>query len=195
MINNLEYYKKQLLQDKARLTNKLKTVNNRANDREGLKNSWKESTGELSSYDNHPGDNASDTFERGKDIGIKDNINLFLTMIDDALERFEAGNYGVCDKCGAEINEERLAVMPATTMCYNCKAGQENRKKELDRPVEEEAFLELHKNMYSNNDNPDDIAYDGVDTWEDLSKVGTSNSPSETISNEIDRIGFDGSLF
>ena len=195
MVNNLKDYKKQLLKDKRRLINKLKTVNDRENNREGLKNSWKESTGELSSYDNHPADNASDTFERGKDIGMKDNVNLFLTMIDDALQRIETGEYGICDKCQSEINKDRLAIMPATTMCYNCKVSQESKYQEYDRPLEEEAFLELHKNMYLDNNNTDSTGYDGADTWEDLSKVGTSNSPSETVNeNGPNDIGFDGSL-
>lgn len=195
MMKNLLNYKEQLLANRKRIINKLKTVNDGENNKEGLKRNWKESTGELSSYDNHPADNGSDTFERGKDIGIKDNANLFLTMIDDALEKIEAGEYGICDKCGAKINEERLAIMPATTMCYNCKRKDEETQQELDRPVEEEAFLEMHRNMYLNINKLDSTGYDGADTWKDLAKVGTSNTPSETIDEkEADEIGFDASL-
>ena len=194
-MKNILKYKKQLLDKRKRIINKLKTIDDRTNSREGLKNSWKESTGELSSYDNHPADNGSDTFERGKDIGIKDNANLFLTMIADALEKIEAGEYGICDKCGSKINEDRLAIMPATTMCYNCKEQVEDQQQKLDRPGEEEAFLDLHKNMYLNITNLDSTGYDGADTWEDLSKAGTSNSPSETINEqETDEISFDAGL-
>ena len=181
MVKDVMDYKNKLLSKRSRLINKLNSVDGSSNSKEGLKINWKESTGELSSYDNHPADAGSDTFERGKDIGLKDNVNLFLTMIDDALERIEEGQYGICDQCGREINEERLEIMPSTTMCYQCKLKDEDSKQEQDRPLEEEAFLELHKNMYLNNDRLDKNNYDGEDTWQDLAKVGTSNSPSETI--------------
>lgn len=177
-------YKDKLLAKKKRIIKRINSIDNKEGSPEGLKKNWKESTGELSSYDNHPADTGSDTFERGKDIGIKDNANLFLTMIDDALERIDTGDYGVCDRCGKKINEERLEIMPATTICYDCKVKVEAKQKEKDRPLEEEAFLELHKNMYLNQDNRDDSGYDGADTWHDLAKVGSSNSPSETIGED-----------
>ena len=195
MIKNIKDYQKKLLKKRKRIINKLNSVNDKENNREGLKSSWKESTGELSSYDNHPADTGSDTFERGKDIGLKDNANLFLTMIDDALQKIDEGQYGICDKCGQEINKDRLEIMPSTTMCYRCKVKDESLQQEYDRPLEEEAFLEIHKNMYLNNNNTDSTGYDGADTWQDLAKVGTSNSPSETIdqAGQLD-IGFDASL-
>ncbi|MDR5652092.1 TraR/DksA family transcriptional regulator [Ruixingdingia sedimenti] len=37
-----------------------------------------------------------------------------------ALERIEAGEYGYCTKCGAEIAPERLDVLPFTPFCRNC---------------------------------------------------------------------------
>ncbi len=43
-----------------------------------------------------------------------------LRMIDAALQRVEAGEYGICVKCGAEIGEDRLAVLPYTPFCRSC---------------------------------------------------------------------------
>lgn len=37
-----------------------------------------------------------------------------------ALERIKDGSYGFCVKCGAEISDERLDVLPATPFCRNC---------------------------------------------------------------------------
>lgn len=37
-----------------------------------------------------------------------------------ALARFEAGSYGVCEKCGGEIGEERLAALVDVTTCVRC---------------------------------------------------------------------------
>lgn len=180
---DISEYKDKLLTKREKIVKKINSINNKKGSREGLNENWKESTGELSSYDNHPADIGSDTFERGKEIGMRDNAKLFLTMIDDALARIETGEYGNCDKCGAEISRERLEIMPSTTICYSCKKEMELDQKEKGRPVGEEAFLELHRNMYLNYDNSHDAGYDGLDTWYDLSKVGTSNTPSEKVNN------------
>jgi YteA family regulatory protein len=180
MKKNLADYKEKLLTKRKKVLKKLNLIDDRESSYEGLNHNLKESTGELSSYDNHPGDNASSTFERGKDIGIKDNAKLFLTMINDALQRIEQGNYGVCDKCGVEIDEDRLEVIPYSTICYDCKSEIDSVNRE-DRPLEEESFLELDNNEYLNQDNFDSIIYDGEDAWHDVAKVGNSNPPSDTI--------------
>ena len=46
-----------------------------------------------------------------------------LRMIDAALARIEAGEYGACVTCGATISEERLDVLPATPFCRTCAAA------------------------------------------------------------------------
>lgn len=43
-----------------------------------------------------------------------------IEMIRAALGRIEAGEYGYCVKCGAEISQERLDVVPATPFCRAC---------------------------------------------------------------------------
>lgn len=43
-----------------------------------------------------------------------------IRMIRAALGRIEAGEYGFCAKCGNQISEERLDVLPATPFCRNC---------------------------------------------------------------------------
>jgi RNA polymerase-binding transcription factor DksA len=42
--------------------------------------------------------------------------------IEAALARIEAGEYGFCAKCGKEIGEERLDVLPFTPFCRSCAA-------------------------------------------------------------------------
>lgn len=42
-----------------------------------------------------------------------------------ALERIEAGVYGVCQQCGQPINPERLEILPATALCVACSAAVE----------------------------------------------------------------------
>lgn len=43
-----------------------------------------------------------------------------LRMIEAALARIEAGEYGYCVSCGDAIAEERLDLLPATPFCRNC---------------------------------------------------------------------------
>jgi RNA polymerase-binding transcription factor DksA len=38
-----------------------------------------------------------------------------------ALERYEAGNYGRCQRCGGEIGAERLEALPDASTCINCR--------------------------------------------------------------------------
>lgn len=45
-----------------------------------------------------------------------------MRMIEAALARIAEGDYGFCAKCGAEISEERLNVLPYTPFCRNCAA-------------------------------------------------------------------------
>lgn len=50
-----------------------------------------------------------------------------LEDIDKALERFEAGTYGICTACGEEIQPERLEIMPTAALCITCQRNQENK--------------------------------------------------------------------
>jgi RNA polymerase-binding transcription factor DksA len=45
-----------------------------------------------------------------------------IRMIEAALERIAEGEYGFCTKCGTEISEERLDVLPYTPFCRACAA-------------------------------------------------------------------------
>jgi len=43
-----------------------------------------------------------------------------LRAIKAALDRMEAGTYGVCVKCDNDISMERLTVLPHTPFCKEC---------------------------------------------------------------------------
>lgn len=44
-----------------------------------------------------------------------------LRGIEQALQRLEAGDYGVCVDCGQEIAHARLAAAPTTLRCVECQ--------------------------------------------------------------------------
>src|SRR5262245_21839442 len=76
-----------------------------------------ESTGELSSCDQHQADMGTETFEREKDLSILEQVEAELADVEHALRRLDDGTYGTCEVCGKVIPEERLEAMPATRRC------------------------------------------------------------------------------
>ena len=83
---------------------------------------------ELSSYDQHQADVATETFDREKDLTILDNIEGELADVEHALQRLDDGTYGTCEACGKPIDDARLEAMPATRFCV---ADQERAEHEL----------------------------------------------------------------
>jgi RNA polymerase-binding protein DksA len=49
------------------------------------------------------------------------NEQALLGQVDDALERMEKGTYGVCERCGEEIDYARLEAIPYATLCIRCQ--------------------------------------------------------------------------
>jgi RNA polymerase-binding transcription factor DksA len=43
-----------------------------------------------------------------------------IRRIKAALHRIEAGDYGICVRCGADISEARLDALPFTPFCKEC---------------------------------------------------------------------------
>ena len=86
-----------------------------------------EDAGEINSPagDQHMADHASDVLEREMDQTLGENAEHILAEIDDALASIDAGTYGRCKVCGAEIPEERLSAVPYATLCLDDKRRQE----------------------------------------------------------------------
>jgi DnaK suppressor protein len=76
-----------------------------------------DSGGELSAYDNHPADIATETFERERDHAIDESFGQKLQEVKAALQRIDEGTYGVCEVCENLIPYERLEALPWTAYC------------------------------------------------------------------------------
>lgn len=48
-------------------------------------------------------------------------MNQRLTQVRAAVKRLDEGKYGICARCGNEINPERLKAIPYTTFCVSCQ--------------------------------------------------------------------------
>ncbi|HVL99650.1 MAG TPA: TraR/DksA C4-type zinc finger protein [Egibacteraceae bacterium] len=78
-----------------------------------LEQSLEDSTSELSAFDQHPADIASETVEREKDYSVREHVEAQLREVDDAFRRLEDGRYGICEATGEPIPDERLEAEPA----------------------------------------------------------------------------------
>ncbi len=81
-----------------------------------------------SRYGNHPADQATDTFEEQKAVALRAHFQGELAEVDEALRRLDSGRYGVCEQCGRVIDPERLAAVPYTRLCADCKRRSEARR-------------------------------------------------------------------
>jgi len=80
---------------------------------------------ELSTYDQHPADQGTETFERERDISVLQRVEAQLAEIDAALGRLDGGSYGVCELCGNPVGDGRLEAMPAARYCVDDQARAE----------------------------------------------------------------------
>ncbi|WP_106494839.1 TraR/DksA C4-type zinc finger protein [Lentibacillus sp. Marseille-P4043] len=174
--------KEQLNRCKMALVERQNQLIDHVQDHFGLQYEFsQESIGELSNYDNHPADHGTALFERGKDLALNEHAEEELEEINEALHAIEEGTYGICTKCGKDIPFERLEAIPTTDVCIDHAS---NDTFEHSRPVEEKVF--------SPNINPNDAGdevetgYDAEDAWQDVSRYGTSDSPSDIYGDQED---------
>jgi DnaK suppressor protein len=50
------------------------------------------------------------------------------TQLARAIERLDAGAYGICESCAQPIPAERLELFPSATTCVTCKQRSERRR-------------------------------------------------------------------
>lgn len=53
-------------------------------------------------------------------LPVEHSLELKLKDIELALEKIDRGAYGICEKCGKEISEERLLAIPEARTCLKC---------------------------------------------------------------------------
>lgn len=168
-----------LLDEKVSLEKRL-----RDNEHFGLSDdSLSESINELSTYDNHPGDIATEMYEREKDIALTENAEHHLEQINYALERMQNSEYGVCLTCGAPIGYERLEAIPTTAYCKEHVPDPNTSQR---RPIEERLLappfgrtsLDEHDNRHTE--------FDGEDAWQIVERWGNSDSPAMSENPNVD---------
>lgn len=163
--------KKQLLEQKQQLEERIEQY-----ERYGLDDSLSFSTGELSQYDNHPADTATDVYERGKDLALFENLQKELEDVNDALNKWNNGTYGICEVTGQKIPYERLEVYPTARTVVEHASGRIPEH----RPVEEEVFTNFNQFHFDGRD--DETEFDAEDAYQRVAEFNENSMVFEDSS-------------
>jgi RNA polymerase-binding protein DksA len=66
-----------------------------------------------------------DVYEREKALALLQSQERKLESINHAIALAQQGSYGLCERCGDEIDPARLEVLPHATLCLACQRAVE----------------------------------------------------------------------
>lgn len=72
---------------------------------------------------------ADEASELEKRLALEERLGESVNKVEHALQKYEAGTYGLCDSCGQSIEKARLEAIPQASLCLNCKAQQAKETK------------------------------------------------------------------
>ena len=72
---------------------------------------------------------ADEASELEKRLALEERLGESLNEVEHALQKYEAGTYGLCDSCGQPIEQGRLEAIPQASLCLSCKAKQAKETK------------------------------------------------------------------
>src|SRR5687767_1763188 len=72
-----------------------------------------------------PVDLAVRNYSKNVQLALSENESRQLELIDQALERLEEEEYGLCQNCEKEIHPKRLAAIPWARYCLDCQELRE----------------------------------------------------------------------
>ena len=92
---------------------------------ETLENEGAGESSELSHFDQHPADTASELSDNDREIALIEANDARKAEIEAALARLDDGTYGRCIDCGKEIPAARLEARPEAARCVEDQAKAE----------------------------------------------------------------------
>jgi RNA polymerase-binding transcription factor DksA len=72
------------------------------------------------SFGKRIGDGTTEAIDRMTKVGTAEQLAVMRADVVRALEKIEDGTYGLCDRCGASIPDERLEARPWSVLCVSC---------------------------------------------------------------------------
>ncbi len=164
---------RRLKEEKARLVEQIDRL-----EETGLSGNLRDSTGELSLYDNHPADSGDELFERSKDIALRDNAHVLIERVERALGKAADGTYGYCDICCQQISAARLRAIPWASECIECQT-EEDAANNTRRPLEESIISPPFQRTFLDDSDSEFVGFDGEDALQAVLRYGSSDSPQD----------------
>ena len=110
----LEKIKKDLKERKSQLEDDLKDIAQKDEEDDDYKAKFPE-------FGDKSDENAQEISEYTTNVATERVLEKNLRDINNALERIEKEEYGICKYCGRTINEKRLLARPTASTCIECK--------------------------------------------------------------------------
>lgn len=167
----LNYFRNKLLKEKENVLNLLKQMED--NDTFTSKAEFSSELSELSMYDNHPSDVATELYDEERGRALKEHEISIISKIDDSLRNVETGVYGKCKMCGKEIAKERLEFIPYAEFCVGCQEISNSMKpREINnRAIEEDVLGKPFGYGFNDFDETNyQVGYDAEDSYQDVQR-------------------------
>ncbi len=87
---------------------------------EALRRDTAGGTGNLSNVPLHMADLGTDNYDQEFTLGLIENEQGTLELVNEALGRMEKGTFGQCVECGEPISKPRLQAIPYARHCIGC---------------------------------------------------------------------------
>ncbi len=117
--STLEKFKERLLTMRRRLASEVESIRKNALSRRDT------ASGDVSAMPIHMADIGSDNYDKEFALELIEGESQELRDIDAALERLEAGTFGICEQCGGKVGYGRLNAIPFAQLCIECKRTEE----------------------------------------------------------------------
>lgn len=114
----LEELKKRLLEEQTRIQQELAAF---AEKDPILKDDWDSKLPQFGDRTSEQDENQDEVEEYEDTLPVEHSLELRLRDINSALEKIGKGTYGACEKCGKEIELERLKADPEAKTCVEHK--------------------------------------------------------------------------
>ena len=67
-----------------------------------------------------PGKGDPAIYEWELTLALREQAKAKVDTTRRALQKVDEGTYGICERCGAAINPERLEIVPLASLCITC---------------------------------------------------------------------------
>jgi len=120
----LQQLKEKLEREKEEIERLLSSFAERDKD---LPENWRTKFPQFGKHTSEQDENSDEVEEYTNLLPVEYRLELKLLDIERALSKIKKGkNYGICERCGKKIEEERLKIIPEAKFCSECSKKKIN---------------------------------------------------------------------